>query len=73
MQQRRAELEASEAENKYDEEELRENEELFRRLVETANVIPWEADPTTWRFTYIGPQAAKILGYPMEEWYGDDF
>jgi len=54
-------------------EETRKSEMRFRGLVETADVIPWEADASTWRFTYVGPQAAKILGYQIEEWYGDDF
>jgi PAS domain S-box-containing protein len=46
----------------------------FRRLVERVDgIIPWEADATTWRFTYVGPQAVKLLGYPQEEWYTEDF
>jgi PAS domain S-box-containing protein len=52
---------------------LHESREHFRRLVETVNVIPWEADLATWRFTYVGPQAVGILGYPVEQWYEDDF
>jgi two-component system sensor histidine kinase/response regulator len=55
------------------EEELRESEERFRRLAEGINFIPWEADPTTWRFTYVGPQAVEILGYPLVDWYEDGF
>ena len=35
--------------------------------------MPWEADATTWRFTYVGPQFVKLLGYPLEEWYEKDF
>ena len=52
---------------------LRESEQRFRRLVETTPIIPWEADPGTWRFTYIGPRASAILGYPTHEWFADDF
>ena len=26
-----------------------------------------------WRFTHIGPQAEKILGYPIEAWYEENF
>ncbi len=47
--------------------------ERHRRLLETTPLIPWEADATTWRFTYVGPQAVKLLGYPLEEWYEKDF
>lgn len=60
-------------ERKRAEERLQESEEKFRRLVETTSVIPWEADASTGVFTYIGPQAARILGYPLEEWYGKTF
>src|SRR3712207_4059910 len=35
--------------------------------------IPWEASFDTWRFTYVGPQAAEILGYPPEDWYREGF
>ncbi len=52
---------------------LDEFEERSRRFLEATRVIPWEADATTWRFTYVGPQAVKLLGYPQEEWYGENF
>jgi PAS domain S-box-containing protein len=52
---------------------LRRSEERFRRLAEGIDFIPWEADLATWRFTYVGPQAVKILGYPLEDWYRDGF
>src|SRR5262245_52618249 len=45
----------------------------FRRLLEATHIIPWEADADTWRFTYVGPQAAQVLGYPVQEWYGEGF
>ncbi|MDA2919465.1 PAS domain S-box protein [Desulfobacterota bacterium AH_259_B03_O07] len=73
MEHRSSESKASENEREYLGEEARKSEMRFRGLVETANIIPWEADPATWRFTYVGLQAAKILGYQIEEWYGDDF
>ena len=53
--------------------ELQESEERSRRLVETTNVIPWEADIKNWQFTYVGPQVVKLLGYPAEEWCREDF
>ena len=43
------------------------------RLSSTINCIPWEADAQTWQFTYVGPQAVKILGYPIHRWYEDGF
>lgn len=47
---------------------LLESEERLRRLVETANLIPWEADVAAGRLTYLGPQAAAVLGYRGEAW-----
>jgi PAS domain S-box-containing protein len=55
------------------EENLRESEQNLRSLVETTAAIPWQADLETWVFTYVGPQAVKLLGYPLEQWYEKDF
>jgi two-component system, LuxR family, sensor kinase FixL len=55
------------------EESLRESEENLRNLVETTAAVPWQADVETWVFTYVGPQAVKLLGYPLEQWYQKDF
>jgi PAS domain S-box-containing protein len=45
--------------------ELRRSKEYYQRLVETVKAIPWELDPADWRFTYIGPQARRLLGYSV--------
>jgi PAS domain S-box-containing protein len=45
------------------EAELRRSKEYYQRLLETVGAIPWELDPAGWRFTYIGPQAGRLLGY----------
>jgi PAS domain S-box-containing protein len=55
------------------EEALRTSELRYRRLVETANVMPWEMDFAAGRLTYVGPQATRLLGYPIEEWYRPNF
>jgi len=60
-------------ERKQAEERLRKNEERSRLLLETGGVIPWEADAEGWFFTYVGPQAVEHLGYPLKEWYENDF
>ncbi|NES94965.1 MAG: GAF domain-containing protein [Desertifilum sp. SIO1I2] len=52
---------------------LRHSEERFRLLAERVRVIPWEVDPATGQFTYVGPQVVEILGYPLEEWYTQEF
>jgi transcriptional regulator with GAF, ATPase, and Fis domain len=48
-------------------------DDCFRRLLEATGIIPWEADAETWRFTFVGPHAAKLLGYPVRAWYETDF
>ena len=53
--------------------ELKHNEQKFQKLLESTEAIPWEADAKTWQFTYVGPQAKEILGYPIERWYEQDF
>ena len=45
----------------------------YRGMVESTAGIPWEVDMATFQFTYVGPQAEKILGYPVEDWYQTDF
>ena len=52
---------------------LRESEERFRTLAERSHLLAWEADARTWQFTYVGPQAPDVLGYPVDEWYRPDF
>ncbi len=52
---------------------LRESEERLRLLIETVHVIPWVAAGETWDFTYVGPQAVDVLGYPVEQWYEPSF
>ncbi len=49
------------------------SEARFRALVESARAIPWELDLSTWRFTYVGPQAENLLGYPQQDWYEEGF
>ena len=69
----RARRRRAEAERKQSEERLRESEQSFRTLVETTAAVPWTADMETWAFTYAGPQAVRLLGYPIEQWYEKDF
>jgi len=55
------------------EEDLRKSEGRLRMLLESTNAIPWVADCQTWLFTYVGPQATRLLGYPVAAWHGKDF
>jgi PAS domain S-box-containing protein len=52
---------------------LKQSEKRLKTLTEKARVIPWEVNATTGNFTYVGPQTVEILGYPLSEWYIDDF
>lgn len=54
-------------------EHLKERDERLGVILESTRTIPWSADPVTWDFTYVGPQAIEILGYPVEQWYEKDF
>ena len=54
-------------------QKLAESESRFRKLAETTTVIPWEAELSKGRFTYVGPQVVPLLGYPLEDWYQENF
>lgn len=58
---------------KKEREDLKQRERQYRRLVEYAHAIPWEMDAKTWRFTFVGPQAVEMLGYPLDAWFEDNF
>ncbi len=49
-------------------EELRRQREQYRTLVESTSAILWEANPETFEFTYVSPEAETLLGYPVERW-----
>ncbi|TAJ16789.1 MAG: PAS domain-containing sensor histidine kinase [Planctomycetota bacterium] len=48
--------------------ELAASREQYRALVETTQAIPWQWDDETRRFTYVGPQAVALLGFPSSAW-----
>lgn len=43
------------------------------RLLSATRAVPWEANARTWRFTFVGPSAVDLLGYPCADWYEKDF
>ncbi|HNB25591.1 MAG TPA: ATP-binding protein [Alphaproteobacteria bacterium] len=49
-------------------EDVRLSEERFRAITETLRAVPWEADQTSDRMLYVGPQIEKLTGYTAEEW-----
>src|SRR5262249_17739112 len=48
--------------------ELEASREQFRSLVESTRAIPWQMKMPERQFTYVGPQAAELLGCPVERW-----
>ena len=66
---RRALEEAEErARHKQVAEELRRGEEKYRNLVNSVDGIVWQAELSSLRFTFVSPQAERLLGYPVSCW-----
>ncbi|MFH0907445.1 MAG: PAS domain S-box protein [bacterium] len=40
---------------------------------EQLQIIPWEMDPASLRFTSVGPEAIELLGYPESAWSDPTF
>ncbi|MCK5190224.1 MAG: PAS domain S-box protein, partial [Methylococcales bacterium] len=55
------------------EEAIRNSEARFRNLVENTNIVAWEVEIETFRFTYVSPHAEAMFGYPCAEWKGEYF
>ncbi|MDF1562929.1 MAG: ATP-binding protein [Deltaproteobacteria bacterium] len=51
-----------------DQEALLASAQRYQLLVESTQVITWELDLESRRFTYVGPQAGAISGYPAAAW-----
>ena len=47
---------------------LREANLRYERLVASLRAIVWQAEADPLRFTFVSPQAEKVLGYPAEQW-----
>ena len=50
------------------EQALRQSEERYRELVESAQAIVWRGDPHTFQFTFVSQEAEALLGYPVARW-----
>ncbi len=42
-------------------------------LLNSIKAVIMEADPATMQFRFVSREAETLLGYPVEEWYRDDF
>ncbi|HEX6241030.1 MAG TPA: hypothetical protein VFZ61_09055, partial [Polyangiales bacterium] len=54
-------------------DELMRSREQYRLIAETTRAIPFELDLAHGRFTYIGPQAEKMLGFAETRWKESGF
>ncbi len=52
---------------------LAASRERYRHLVESLDLVPWEGILENRRFTYVGPQAEALLGWPAEDWLREGF
>src|SRR5690348_97530 len=43
----------------------------YEELINSLGAIVWERDAATLRFTFVGGQAERLLGYPSEQWLRD--
>jgi PAS domain S-box-containing protein len=46
---------------------------LYSKLFSSLDGIVWEADGETFQFTFVSPQAERILGYPLRQWLEPNF
>jgi PAS domain S-box-containing protein len=51
---------------------LRRSDQRFRALAESSRAVPWEADFTTYRITYVGPQIEAVVGFSATDWVEKD-
>ncbi len=50
-----------------------ELDEAIRPLVRYLDGVIWEADPETFRFTFVSEQVERVLGYPRAQWLQPGF
>lgn len=54
-------------------EALKLSEQRFRDMVNTTDGIVWEADATTFAFSFVSQKAERLLGYPTADWMKPGF
>jgi PAS domain S-box-containing protein len=48
--------------------ELERSEQSYRQIVESAKVVLWRATTDSSAFSFVNPEAEKLLGFPPAEW-----
>jgi PAS domain S-box-containing protein len=56
------------SERKRAEEALQQAHQNYVTLVNSLDGIVWEADAQTFAFSFVSPQAERMLGYPLTRW-----
>src|SRR6266496_5337386 len=56
------------SERKRAEEALQQAHQNYVTLVNSLDGIVWEADAQTFAFSFVSPQAERMLGYPLARW-----
>ncbi|MFA7274057.1 MAG: PAS domain S-box protein [Crocinitomicaceae bacterium] len=54
-------------------QELTRVETRIKELVDSTEAVIWEADAKTFAMTYVNPYVEKLFGYPVEDWYTENF
>ncbi|MCS6833059.1 MAG: PAS domain S-box protein, partial [Flammeovirgaceae bacterium] len=52
---------------------LQQVQKRLETITSTIEGVVWESDAQTFLFTYVSPQAKKMLGYDPEEWFVENF
>ena len=73
FKQKNIQMEANLLSHQQIESSLLAGQNRYRHFVENTPLIPWEANPAEWRFTYIGPQAEALFGHPISNWHSEGF
>ncbi len=55
---------------KSDESSIETDSAVYKTLLESTKAIPWKIDWASKRFTYIGPQIERLLGWAPSSWVG---
>jgi len=64
----RRRVNAALAERDRQQSKLLESQHQYEAMVNSVNGVVWEADPQTFAFTFVSPEAEHLLGYPTEQW-----
>ena len=52
---------------------MEQTSNVYSKLVSSLDGIVWEANGETFQFTFVSPQAERILGYPLKKWLEPNF